>query len=145
LAARPAKLLAILLAVAGCVDDVSTGEHVPQEQVAGIRLLGFGVALPRSATNVWRNEKSFLDAYQMLRFDAPLADAQTFARSILGRDTVPGEDPYFQAFGHNYEWWLHDYPDGARGGSRLDANPTVKVVLVPRGERARVRILLFRM
>lgn len=134
--------VASLVLTSACSFDEPPGAPVPQELVGSVRLLGLDARLPASATDVWAHEASFLDAYQMLRFDAPLTDARAFARSLLGRDTVRGENPRIQAFGQDFPWWIHNYPDGAEGGSISEGRTTVKIILVPRGSQACVWMLL---
>lgn len=134
-------LLAVVALSAGCGGNIANQGQVPLNEVASVRLLHSEVALPASAANVWINEQTFQDSYQMLRFDASEADARAFVRSVLGRDTIRGEDPHFGEFGRGHDWWLRDYPADAEGGSSRERHPAVKVVLLPMGDRARIWML----
>jgi hypothetical protein len=135
--------LALLLGCRAGVDQDPRGAPVAQDQVRNIRVLGLETGLPPSATQVWLLERHWLDSIQMLRFDASLADARAFTSSVLGRETVAGENPHLHVF-KGYPWWLHNYPKGAEGGSRNEPGHTVDLVLVPKGERATVWILVSR-
>ena len=147
-AVRAWIILAFLLGFSACGDDAPRGDDeargalVAQDQVRSIRVLGVQTGLPPSARQVWLYENSWLDAIQMLRFDASLSDARTFARSVLGRETLAGEDPRLHNIGREYPWWIRGYPKGAEGGSRNENGLLIDVVLVPNGDQARVWILV---
>jgi hypothetical protein len=98
--------------------------------------------LPPHATEVYVDERSFLDSYQMLRFDAPMEEARTFATAVLGRPAAVGEDPYFTGFGAHHEWWLREYPPNGEGGRAQAPGRIVKLVLQPIGDRARIWMVI---
>lgn len=130
-------VVAAMLAVS-CAEASVPDAPLPPDEVAKVRVAVSGARLPQSASDVRLYEARFLDGIQMLRFDASLADARSFARSALGRDAVPGEDPQNLYVGAEQEWWLDSFPEGAEGGAKRDNAGSVEIVLLPRGERATI-------
>jgi hypothetical protein len=138
-------VLKVTLALIACSCSPAPDDgRVDAAAVRQIQLLNPSAPLPPSASNVWFVEKHFLDTYQMVRFDASLADARAFARNLLdGRSPVRGHDPRLQYFGTDLEWWLRDFPANAEGGAKHDGHLRAQVVIVPDNERATVWALMF--
>lgn len=140
---RLGLLGALALTSSACIEEDIAGSKVAAGQEYKIRFIKEGLLLPRSAKDVWIFEKSFLDDMQLVRFDADLDEARTFATRALGRPPVPGENPHFEHLRRGREWWMGDFPEGAEGGINDAARPAVKLALQPNGRSARVWLLLF--
>lgn len=118
-----------------CADE-RNGPLTPA-QAARVRVLDTDLPLPPTASNVWLHEVEFLDAIQMVRFDAPIVEARTFARRALGHEPVTAAGPSLRGLS-NRDWWLDGMPTVGDGGSSENVSRSVRIVLVPRGANARV-------
>jgi hypothetical protein len=101
-------------------------------------LIKLGLALPKSARNVWVWDAAFLDQMQLVRFDANLIEARAFAAAALGHPPMPGSDPLFEHHGRKLKFWLRQYPQNGEGGKNDASSPYVELVLQPVGQSARV-------
>lgn len=112
-------------------------------EIAAIRVLGTNQSLPRTASDVWLSQSSFLDSIQLVRFDADQSEARAFARSVLGKVTVVGEFPSVGFFRRGHRWWLAVPPEGAEGGTVERPEIVYQIVLLPMAARARVWLMVF--
>lgn len=130
------RIFAFCLLLCTSCEEERSGP-LPAAEVAKVRVLDTDLPLPPGASNVWLRQAAFLDAIQMVRFDAPISEARAFARRVLGRDAVAGE-----GFGprgtSGPDWWLDGLPDHGEGGSIRDTSRSVRLALAPRGANARV-------
>jgi hypothetical protein len=102
-----------------------------------VKLLETNVGLPPNSSSVFLTEDAWLDRLQLIRFDAPLAEARAFAHRALGRPAVRGYDPAITHLDTRSPWWIRDFPPGAEGGKLETPHRTVSIVIVPDGAQAR--------
>lgn len=139
----PLASVLIALAASGCADEDALAK-VPADEIQSVWHLNTGLPLPASASNVWNFENKFLDAIQLLRFDASVTDARRFARAVLHKDPVPGQPPLFMMGDRRRSWWIQRYPAGGEGGRFEEvARATTSLILLPVGDRARVWVVSF--
>ncbi len=131
-------IVSFLVGVAACAGSPDSRDQVPPNAISTIRVAESGLPLPHSAENVWQYEARFQDGIQLLRFDAPLSDARSFAFALFRKNPVPGEDPNLRSVGTNREWWLREFPAHAAGASDQRDGIRRLIVILPRGRRARV-------
>lgn len=154
-------LLALLLA--GCGDalfDVCRAclKSDPQRPVAKqdyplITVVYRDRPLPASAANVYYREKCGIDCMQMIRFDAPLADARAYAEQALQTGKLRqgfnpwvdgnGFDPWAGS-GEPTSWWPRRISGRFYGAEDSGGQP-MKIAMVPRGDMATVLVTAFDM
>jgi hypothetical protein len=131
-----AFLVVAALGVLGCSLEEKDATHRDGERVA---ILDSGIVVPPSATNIRVYEASFLDAVQLIRFDAPLAEAREFARTLLKGNIAPRqiERSFFYA-SSSRDWWIRDAPPEFEGGRWEASGRRIQLLLVPQGEKATI-------
>lgn len=135
-----AAALVLLMPAAAC------GEGA-QESVAADDLALLGAPLPEGARDVRVDQQAGIDRLVLVRFDAPAAQAERFAQTVLGTAPEPGRDPGLGYLGAGRDWWPETPPQGARGGERTDpaGERAVKLLMVPTESGARVWVAAFTM
>jgi hypothetical protein len=136
--------LQILLCAACWDGDDQAGMRVPENQLSAVRLLYTDVRLPSSASNVWLLHEEFQGETQLVRFDSRIDEARSFARALLGRAAIRGEDPHFAYLSEGLDWWFREYPAGSEGGTSNGHVAQAKIVLMPIGRNARVWVSIAR-
>jgi hypothetical protein len=132
--ARAASWLTALtgaaLALVGCGDTGMASTNMI-EPAAIERFVGH--ALPSGATAIRTHAESGVDTLTLLRFDAPVREAEAFAERVLGGPAEEGADPLIAPFGEGIGWWTPVFTPESRGGRADDAarNRSVRVAVVP--------------
>jgi hypothetical protein len=134
-------LVSLVLLELGCGPPVVMNGPVEPKNVRQITILNSDVHIPQSASNVWVYQTGGAEQKQMIRFDAPEADARSFAKVILGTDLIPGRDAGLQNFSPKLDWWLQVYPMGADGGDSAEGYPARRLQLTTKGGKARVWLI----
>ncbi|HSI18529.1 MAG TPA: hypothetical protein VK980_12210 [Sphingomonas sp.] len=108
---------------------------------AQVELLIPNIRLPASASEVWYWENNYMDAAQLIRFDAPLSDARAFAKALLHHDIRPDTRPDLPK--RDMPWWRDDFPPGAEGTDEMIGGRFIKIMILPIGDKqARVWLSL---
>jgi len=125
-------------------DGIAEGEisTVPDGSGPTIALLTPHRRLPKSATNIAIRERQWLESYLQVRFDAPIADARSFAAEMLkGKSASCSWRP------STLEGWPEKLPSGASCGQddeyrheKSDILPPISVAIIPKGSRATVLV-----
>ncbi|MEH3143807.1 MAG: hypothetical protein PGN34_00240 [Methylobacterium frigidaeris] len=90
--------------------------------------------LPPGHRDLWMASETGIDRLVRLRFDAPEAEADAFARRLVPEGLAAGEDPGLGLLGAGARGWIADLPQGAVGGeARPRVDRVVKVVTAPAG------------
>lgn len=118
------------------------------EQQAKVVLIDSPRRLPASARNVRYYEECGIDCFQMLSFEAPLAEARHFANGLVEAPIAAGRtiDPAGPSTA--LDWWPKSWPAGVESGEN-DAStgkrPFVIVAVLPQGATGRVWLRAFNM
>ena len=143
--AWPAVLLALLAGCAGSSTGSGSADAVSQQDAGKIELLAPGRRLPPSASRVRSNVQHFQDTSLHVRFDAPLAEAASFAKDLVGPLRAEGE--IFIAPQPDLDWWPKSTPRGASlgEGKIIDGDQSIYVQLIflPHGDAATIWMHMF--
>lgn len=138
------SLLALCISMlASCTGESQFNGPVEAKDISGVKLLSSGKSVPSSAYDVWVYRNSWMDSIQMIRFDAPVSEARTFAVATLGKRLVKGYDARVQNAAPKPEWWLKTLPSNAESGESHFNGPAKRITLVPSGGQARVWLIEF--
>ncbi|HSI17477.1 MAG TPA: hypothetical protein VK980_06895 [Sphingomonas sp.] len=139
---RAKLMLAILVlpcALGACT--VLRNGYLPDAEARQLPLVVPGKKLPASVHNAKVHEDWYMEHTQTISFEAPLADARTFASAILKDKVIAGGDPGVLVHAGQGGW-----PDAgsayAETGSGFPDGYRVEVAVLPAGENGRVWLYL---
>lgn len=147
--------LPLLLAACGplidqcysCIGNDPNAVLSPGQQ-AKVALIGSPRRLPAGARNVRYYEECGIDCFQMLSFEAPLAEARFFANGLVEVPIAAGGALNLAQPSTALDWWPKSWPAGIESGEN-DAGkgkpPFVTVAVLPQGKTARVWLRAFNM
>ncbi|WP_232630596.1 hypothetical protein [Methylobacterium sp. Leaf118] len=117
--------LPLILSLAACTPAAPT--------IAEIETF-LGVTLPPGHRDLRAADEAGIDRLMRLRFDAPEAEATSFAARLVPGGLTPGLEPGLASFGGGLDGWYAALPEGAAGGEALVAGRRAhKVVIGPAG------------
>ena len=102
----------VALALTGCASD-----FVPTRPEVEAFL---GVQLPVEVQDFTASGERGIDTLIRARFLLPEAQAEAFARTLIGRSLTPGDDPGITSAGHGLPDWPRAPPPGVAGAQRDD-------------------------